>query len=247
MKATRRKAIPPRLVVKQARRQNGGRRFEAQRELSLAAAAREAIEFLPGSADGLLVRQEAAGPFGIPDFLCLTGDLDVWRRRRRLRVAPVLNPVDASIVAHASHTRAYASRTLAKFAGLAEATVERRLPHLLRSGALLEYSDSTVVRPFPLQPFGRLFAVEMKVKDWQKALRQCRRYALWTETYFLVMERVPIDRLDELRRAVSKDRGGLMVAGEVLVLPRTRSLPRARRLLASEYFYASTLAHQPSD
>ncbi len=247
MKTTRGKATPPRLVVKQARRQTGGRRFEAQRELSLAGAAREAIEFLPGSAEGLLVRQEAAGPFGIPDFLCLTGDLDAWRRRRRLRVPPVLNPVDASIVARASHTRPYGPKTLAKFAGLTEATVERRLPHLLRSGALIGCWESTVVRPFPLQTLGRLFAVEMKVVDWQRALRQCRRYALWADAYFLVMERVPVDRLNELRRAVASDRGGLMVAGEVLLLPRTRRMPRARRMLASEYFYASTLAHHPSD
>jgi hypothetical protein len=162
-------------------------------------------------------------------------------------VPPILNPVDASVVAQASDTRPYALGTLAKFTGLAEATIERRLPHLLRSGALLEYSQSTFVRPFALQPLGRLFAVEMKVKDWQKALRQCRRYALWTDTYVLVMERVPGNRLPELRRAISKDRGGFMVAGELLLLPRTRSLPRSRRILASEYFYASTLAHHPSE
>jgi hypothetical protein len=175
-KSTDQRMSSPRLVVRQARRQNGGRRFAAQRELSLAAAAREAMGLLPGSDEGLLVRQEAAGPFGIPDFLCLSGDLEVWRRRRRLLVPPILNPVDASIVAQASDARPYGVKTLAKFARLPEATVERRMPHLLQTGGLLEYSASTVVRPNALRPLGRLFAVEMKVKDWQKALHQCRRY-----------------------------------------------------------------------
>lgn len=241
------RATPPRVVVKQAIRQNGGRRFEAERELSLEAAAREAFRLFPGSDEGLLVRQEAAGPFGIPDFVCLAGDLEMWRRRRRLRVPPVLNPVDASIVAHASDTRAYGTRTLAKFAHLSEATVQRRMPHLLKTRALLQYSAGTVVRPYPLRPLGRLFAVEMKVKDWQKALRQCRRYLLWTEAYFLVMESIPDVRVDHLRKEVSGDRGGLMIGGEVLLVPRIRNLPKSRKMLASEYFYASTLAHHPSD
>ena len=57
----------------------------------------------------------------------------------------------------------------------------RRLPSVVRNGALREVAPERYVRPAALQPVGAIFAVETKLNDWRRALAQCRTYHTWAD------------------------------------------------------------------
>lgn len=194
---------------------------------------------LPGAENGLLGLTELHAPFGVPDLTVVVGDPAARRARLRLRVPPLLNEVDAGIASVAPADGGATIRQLAARVSWPVPTVERRLRSLLRTSALREIQDGRFVRPAALQPIGRIYAVELKVDDWKRALVQCRTYRTWADSYVLIMQRVPAPSLDHLRREVHEDRGGLIVDGEWLVHPRVSPLARSRRMWASEHVVAA--------
>lgn len=220
-------------------RPRAGRRFEPVHERELAEDALRAADGLPGARRGLLVLQEMTGPYGIPDFVAAVGDWKVLEARQRLGVPPLLNEIDSGVVAAAAARAPRTVETLAKRVGWSTDTVARRLPELLRSGALLPAGKKSFVRPADLRPIGRLFAIESKVSDWKRALRQARVYSQWCDGYVLVMGTISVSSLTAVSATVSADGGGLMAAGQWLHRPRLRGQNAARRLWGSEYLVAA--------
>ena len=163
-----------------------GRRFEPTHELALDGDALAACGSLPGSHRGVFVVREMTGPIGIPDLTALVGDLSLLRARLALGVKPVLNQLDAAIVASASVNMPRASGAMAKALGWSTETVIRRLPGLVRTGALLTVRPDRYVRPAALRPLGRLYAIEAKIRDRGAAIQQARSMGLGlTATYSL--------------------------------------------------------------
>jgi hypothetical protein len=223
-----------------AGRQRPGRRFPADAERQLERAAKRAASELPGADSGLLVFRELHAPFGVPDLTVIVGDASARRNRLRLPVPPVLNEVDAGIVATASDIHPVSSRQLAHRLSWSLTTVTRRLRLVLRSGALREIAPDRYVRPSALQPIGTIFAIETKLNDWRRALTQCRTYRTWADSYVLVMPKVSIEGMKVLRRDVRRDGGGLFIGQEWVVYPRTTRLAKARRFWASEHVIAAS-------
>jgi hypothetical protein len=226
-------------LVIQTARPRAGRRFEPSHELELEVDALQAAQALPGAHRGLLVLQEMAGPFGVPDLLAVVGRPDVLEARRALAVPPLLNQVDAGVVAAAAPRAPRTPETLARRVGWPVETVRRRLPELLRSGALLRSGGDSYVRPAALHPVGRLFAIETKVKDWRRAIRQARTYSLWCDSYVVVMASLGAGSLGEVREAIGADGGGLMVARRWVQRPRPGKRSPRQRLWGSEHLLAA--------
>lgn len=222
-------------------RPRAGRRFEPIRELELEHDALEAARGLPGAHRGLVVLREMAGPFGVPDLLAVVGRRDLLERRRELKVPPLLNQVDAGVVAAAAPRAPRGPQALARRVGWPVDTVHRRLPALVRSGALLPAGRDSFVRPADLQPVGRLYAVEAKVKDWRRAVRQARAYSLWCDSYVIVMPSLGTTSLTHAIQAVVSDGGGLMVARRWLQRPRIGTRSPGQRLWGSEHLVAATV------
>jgi hypothetical protein len=88
-------------------------------------------------------------------------------------------------------------------------------------------------------PVGRLYAIETKVRDWRRALRQARTYGLWCDSYVIVMGAMSAASIESAASHVSADRGGLMVEGRWIVRPRIRQQTAAQRLWGSEHFVAA--------
>jgi hypothetical protein len=227
--------------VKESKRPRAGRRFLPVAEKELRSDAVRAARGLPGAHRGLSVFEEVAGPFGIPDFLAAVGPRSLLRRRAALRVPPLLNEVDAGIVARASVRLGKSAEALAEQLGWGVETVERRLPGLLRSGALTDLGAGRYVRPAALAPIGRLYAVETKIRDFRRALRQARTYALWCDNYVIVMPALSDASLGDAVHAVARDRGGLVVDGRWVQRPGGRRIPPAPRLWGSEHLVAATM------
>lgn len=217
-----------------------GRRFEPVQERELHQDALEAVQSLPGASRGLVVVPEFAGPLGIPDFTAYVGDLDRIRRRHDLDVPPVVNELETGILSAAYVKRASSAQDIGRALGWPAETVSDRARRLVKRRALIESSAGQYVRPQPLEPGGRLYAVEAKVDDWRSALRQVRTYRVWADSYVLVMgqlsERAQAALSDEVRR----DRGGLMLAGRWVVRPRLGDALARRRVQAWEMFTAAT-------
>lgn len=180
-----------------------------------------------------------SGPFGIPDFTALVGPPALLRDRLALGVPPLLHQVDAGVVAAAHPRQARSSEGLARLLGWPIETVQRRLPEVVRVGALIEARPGRYVRPEALAPLGRLYAVEAKVREWGQALRQGRTYSVWADSYVLVMGPLATRARESLRAQVSADRAGLVVDGRWLSRPVVHPLPAAQRLWAAEHLVAA--------
>jgi hypothetical protein len=222
-----------------AGRPRPGRRFEPVGERDLSTDTLAAARSLPNAYRGVRVLLENAGPFGIPDLLAVVGPVALLDDRLALDVPPLLNQVDAGVVAAAASSAPRSPASLARRVGWTEETVVRRLPHLIRSGALLRVGRDSFVRPAALRPVGRLYAIEAKVKDWRRALKQARTYGVWCDSYVIVMASLASGSLDALIGGVSEDGGGLMVSGKWVRRPVVTTRPAAPRLWGSEHAIAA--------
>jgi hypothetical protein len=231
----------PRVIASSRRR--AGRRFEPIHELELETDALRAARALPGAHRGLVVLRELAGPFGVPDLVAVVGAPELLEERLALGVPPLLNQVDAGVVAAAAPRARRTVETLARRVGWPVASVRRRLPELIRIGALIAAGPGSYVRPAPLQPVGRLYAIETKVKDWRRALRQARTYSLWCDSYVLVMASLSSGSHATVMEAVTQDGAGLLVGGQWLQRPRLGRRSPAQRVWGSEHLVAALQDH----
>lgn len=231
-------SLPPEILT--TARPRAGKRFEPIHERELESDTLAAARALPGAHRGLLVLREMAGPFGVPDLLVAVGSVRLLAERQALGVPPLLNQVDAGVVAAAAVRAPRSTEAIARRVGWPVHTVERRLPDLLRTGALTRVGADTYVRAPELQPVARLYAVEAKIKEWRRALRQARTYSLWCDSYVIVMGSVGAGGLTEATEAVSADGGGLMVGGAWLQRPRVGPRTPAQRMWGSEHLVAAT-------
>ena len=225
-----------------------GRRFEPIQELALRDAALEACRCLPDAQAGLLVISEMTGPIGVPDFVAVVGDPGALNKRCCSSIPPLLNEVDAGVVAVSSDRVGRSERALAERLGWPESTVARRLPSLLRVGAMIEVKPGRYVRAPELRPLGKLFAVEAKVRDANRALRQARCYNVWADGYVLIMGPLSPGVRTRLCSEVRTDRAGLVVGGRWYARPRPRVGGAARQLWAAEHVVAALRGgrYQPS-
>jgi hypothetical protein len=100
MQAWQSKAVPL-TTAQHTSAPSSGRRFEPTHELALHEAALAACASLPGSYRGVWVVREMTGPIGTPDLTALVADLSLLRSQLAIEVQPVLNELDAAIVATA--------------------------------------------------------------------------------------------------------------------------------------------------
>lgn len=227
----------PRVI--ESSRVRAGRRFAPIRELELEPDALRAARDLPGVHRGLVVLRELAGPFGVPDLVAVVGSPQLLDERLALAVPPLLNQVDAGVVAAAAPRAGRTVETLARRVGWPVESVRRRLPELVRVGALLAAGPNSYVRPPALRPVGRLYAIETKMKEWRRALRQARTYSLWCDSYVLVLSSLGPSSRTALIEAVAEDGAGLVVGGQWLQRPRLGSRSAAQRLWGSEHLVAA--------
>lgn len=217
-----------------------GRRFEPIQERELHADALKAVRGIPNAGRGVVVVPEFSGPLGIPDFTAFVGDVSRIRVRQRLDVAPISNEMESGIISAAHSRRASSTQAIAHSLGWPADMVSSYIKALKKKRALIELAPDRFVRPKPLQPGGRLYAVETKVSDWKSALRQVRTYRVWADSYVLVMGRLSERPQAALMAEVQQDQGGLMVSGQWVVRPKLGVVADRRRLQAWELFVDAT-------
>lgn len=229
------------MEVRQSVRPRQGRRFEPTHELAVLDSARWCAAGLPGAHRGLLVIGELTGPQGIPDLTAIVGPPQALQRRLASPVPPLLNEVDAGIVAAASATLPRSVDALATRLGWPNDVVAGRLKGLLRTKAMIELSRGRYCRDAALEPIGRIYAIEAKVRDGGAALRQVRAYTTWADAYVIVTGSLGEVARSRLEPEVCRDGGGLVVRGSWVQRPRLRPAGRARRLWSAEHVAAALI------
>jgi hypothetical protein len=86
---------------------------------------------------------------------------------------------------------------------------------------------------------GRLYAIEAKVRDWRRAVRQARTYSVWSDSYVIVMPTLGPGSRAGLLSAVAQDNGGLMLDGRWIRRPQLLRRSPAQRFWGSEHVIAA--------
>ena len=181
---------------------------------------------------------ELQGPYGVVDLALLETDDAVLADRLALGVPPLLNQLDAAIVASLAVLQPRSLSTIACRLHWPERHLVTRIEQLRRIGAVERLPSGCFVRPNGLQPLGHLSAYEAKVTDWRRGLYQAATYATWADESTLAAGRLPRDpsralaMAAELRLGVIADGVWWRRAERQQLLPQTR-------LWASEYVVAS--------
>ncbi len=223
----------------------GGRRFEAIEERDLHGFATDVAASMPGPIGDVLLVAEMPSPLGVPDFVALIGGQDWQAARASAGVPPVLSDIDCTVLSLLSPTRALSVVSLVRRTGWSVEHVERTVTRLRRVGAAMLTGSGAVLSAPGMKPSGSLFAIETKVKNWQRALIQGRGYRTWADNYVLILGNAGPKAAQRAVSEVTADGAGLYTEHGWLVRPRRRLPSAARRTLGFEFLYAA-VASGPS-
>lgn len=230
----------PRPLVVRSRIVSQGRQFQPKAERKLGPLLRYFASRASHNTNSVVIAvRELVVPFGIVDC----GVLVVQRARLEARIASGIPPVryeaDAVLLSALSSRLSKTEGELANVLGWSPDAVVARLRGLVRKGAVLP--TRTGFRRHPsMRPLGRALALEAKMYDWKRALRQAAVYGLWFDSVGVVMSGRRTSWF-EVERAFRGAGVGLAIGRRWLASPRPRALPFRRRLVASESFLASLL------
>ncbi|MGB5565481.1 MAG: hypothetical protein WBN93_04040 [Acidimicrobiia bacterium] len=221
-----------------------GRRFEPSREAALHPHMYEIAQTLGDEQTDLIAVPEFAGPYGIADLAVVATAWSRLAARIDAQIEPIVHELDAAIVAHLTTRRGRALHELTQVLPVRENEIDRRIAHLVRVGAVQRSGSGRLTRHESLSPLGRIYAIELKVRAWRRAIDQARAYALWSDRSIAVLGSLPADRSNVMGEARAAG-VGLAVESEWLVRPRATGQPQARRLWTSEIFFAAISRSQP--
>lgn len=202
---------------------------------------------LPGPPGEAWVIPEMPSPLGLPDFVVLIGGESWFRARSAINIAPVLAEADCVTLAALHPQRSLSRAAVARRLGWEGVRLDPIVDRLIRSGMIQEASTGTLRQTPGIEPSGRLMAVETKIKDWRRAVRQGRSYRTWSDNYVVILGEVGPVALARAQGEVTSDGGGLYADGRWLARPVKRQAVDARRLLGFEHLFAALSHVHPSE
>jgi hypothetical protein len=192
------------------------------------------------------VGHEVDAGVGIADLVGGVGSARVFRNRKR-QAHPITDAVQlrflefCSVARTEAEVRVWANRDMS--------TLVRRAIDPLAQAGLLRVEDGTFrARKHPNDPFTMLVAVELKLRDAHRGVRQASSYRVFADLAFLAL---PASRVTPTTLSITRAAGiGLLAvhpaAVEVAIDPDPSSLatPLRRRLAAERTLAASMNAAQ---
>ncbi|MGO4957395.1 hypothetical protein ACTQ49_09015 [Luteococcus sp. Sow4_B9] len=222
-------------------RQKPGRRFEPLQELPLHHDAELLSAGLRGAGAGLLLMREVATPTGIPDLIAVVGDESRLEKRLSLDVPPLVNQIDSALVAALSSGSPRSLEWISRDLGWPIETLKRRVPNLLRLGAISTKNGTTYRRSPNLVDIGSIIAFEAKVSDWRRAVKQAHAYDVWADNYVIVMGNLSAGAQLSLDAVVKSDGAGWALGSQWRVKPKARHTSRSRHMWGSEHIVAALM------
>ncbi|MGW1708256.1 hypothetical protein ACWCP8_22720 [Streptomyces sp. NPDC002206] len=216
---------------------SNGVRFAPTKEAELDPALRRLASTLPRSKPGAIMMAEVPGPVGIPDLVALPGPGPALQRRLDSLIPPVLNPVGVEVLSALYVRREIGIEALKRKCGQSDRTVSRALRDLEKKGAAIA-NGKLWRKADAMIPVGNIYALEAKVDDWRKGVRQAFRYRAWCSSSALVLSRMPRN-CDPLFSTVRRLGIGLALDDQWLVRPPLSKIAPKEMLWGSEHFVAA--------
>ena len=225
---------------------HAGHQFEPRGERALHELASPAALSLPGANKGVVLISEMPGPFGQPDFVALVGGGSWLERRMAAGIPPQLSEAECIVLSVLHAERPLSQAAVLRRVGWSADVLVPVLKKLVRVGALKVTSSGSFLRVRDLEPSGVLYALEAKLKSWQRAVLQGRAYRSWADNYVVLLGGVGTVAKQRAADTIAIDRAGLFVDFEWIVRPKVRKAHSAKRLWGFEHMYAAVVASDPS-
>lgn len=214
-----------------------GQRYLPIEEQLLGPALRELASRLPNAPSGVLAALEFAGPNGIADFVATVGFRRQLAARLETSVPPITRASEVAVLSVVPVNRTVGSQAIARRLGFTDRQVQDAGRSLERVGAIQRVGAGYRRHP-GMEPVGRMYALEAKVRDWRRATSQALRYLTWADAAGVVLLHPPA-QVEEARGRLRELGIGLAIGSKWLVRPRIHPNRTALRFLASEVFVAS--------
>ena len=225
---------------------HAGHQFEPRGERALYELASPAALSLPGANKGVVLISEMPGPFGQPDFVALVGGGRWLERRIAAGIPPRLSEAECIVLSALYVERPLSQASLSRRVGWSADVIMPILKKLVSVGALKVTPAGSFLRVRDLEPSGILYALEAKLKSWQRAVLQGRAYRSWADNYVVLLGGVGAVARQRAAETIALDRAGLFVDFEWIVKPKVRKAHPAKRLWGFEHMYAAVVASDPS-
>ncbi|MFJ8637943.1 hypothetical protein [Streptomyces sp. NPDC093610] len=216
---------------------SNGVRFAPIKEAELDPALRRLASTLPRSKPGAIMMAEVPGPVGIPDLVALPGPGPALQRRLDSLIPPVLNPAGVEVISALHVNREISIATLKRRCGQSDRALSRTLHDLERKGAVIS-SGKLWRKSDAMIPVGNIYALEAKVDDWRKGVRQAFRYRAWCSSSALILSKMPRNP-EPLLSVVQRLGIGLALDDQWLVRPPLFKIASKEMLWGSEHFVAA--------
>lgn len=200
---------------------------------------------LPLDAGALYIVPELGTDHGIADVVGIVLPSQWLARRVQFGAPPVTGRAAASIIASFRGFHSASKNRVRERVRMPDETFRRTLGHLRELGAITIVDDIVTVNPAVyLSGPEETVAVEAKIADWQRGLRQASAYGLFASRSYLAVPSTLALSLTARREVFSRNGVGIISIGEdvapkVLVASRRRGRPsRLHRVLLRERLFA---------
>lgn len=224
----------------------GGQRYLPMQEARLHPWASKAAATLPGASTGVLLISEMIGPIGIPDFTAVVGGKPQITARLASGIDPITSPMDCQLLASLHSSRPRRLEAIAHELSADIESLRSRLGVLERKGAVHQQHKGLYVRESATTPGGTLYAIEAKIGNWRRAVRQARGYRTWTHNYVLVLDEVSEKGRQAVLADIESDKAGLVMGNKWVRKPSPRVPSKVNRILGFEHLIAGLQDHHPS-
>ena len=219
-----------------------GQPFQPIAEKELRGLAIAAAGTLPGPTGSVVLVPEMVSPLGRPDFVALLGGEHWLQGRIASSVSPILSELDCLVVSMLHTRRALSVDSIASKIEWSPNAVEKTLLSLCKLGAVERSLTNTFYVNPVIKPNGTLIALEMKVRDWPRAVAQGRTYRTWADNYVVILGDVGKLACDRAQSRIIADGGGLYTDRGWLSKPVSRKAGKARRQHGFEMLFAALLS-----
>lgn len=224
----------------------GGQRYHPIQEARLHPWASKAAATLPGASNGVLLISEMIGPIGIPDFTAVVGGKSQITARLASGIDPITSPMDCQLLASLYSSRPRRLETIAHELSADLEALQSRLGVLERKGAVQQLRKGLYIRESAMTPGGTLYAIEAKIGNWRRAVRQARGYRTWTNNYVLILDEVGEKGRQAVLADIEADRAGLVMGNKWVRKPSPRLPSKVNQILGFEHLMAGLRDHHPS-
>lgn len=189
------------------------------------------------------IAREVVAPGAIADLVGCAFDARATNNRRERGHSPILEWAPLACVSTCEQP--LSTREIAARIGMSLSTVQKAVAQAISCGALRRDSGLVSRNPDWHSPARRLVAIELKLTDWRKALRQAEHYSKWADEAWVVMAREITSRMTAAALEAGVGLARLRLDRlQIVATPARRKHERfaSSRLLAAEQALAQSIS-----